>query len=77
MGECPDDAGFDTKCLHGGWGSDPATNAKGVPVYRFAICPARPRHFAGAHFVAAALPSAAGAARNAHVAVFPRRFARL
>ena len=31
---CDENSGFDTKCLHGGWSGDPATMAKGVPVYR-------------------------------------------
>lgn len=33
---CDANSGFDTKCLHGGWAGDPATLAKGVPVYRTA-----------------------------------------
>jgi O-acetylhomoserine (thiol)-lyase len=28
--------GFDTLAIHGGWAGDPATNARGVPVYRTA-----------------------------------------
>jgi O-acetylhomoserine/O-acetylserine sulfhydrylase-like pyridoxal-dependent enzyme len=40
---CDEASGFDTKCLHGGWSGDPATMAKGVPVYRTGALMQRPR----------------------------------
>ena len=73
MGDCGDDAGFDTLCLHGGWGSDPTTNSKGVPVYRCVIFADSLRR---APPLRTARAAAAGGARNAHVANFPRRFGR-
>ena len=40
---CDEASGFDTKCLHGGWSGDPATMAKGVPVYRTGALMHHPR----------------------------------